>query len=83
MKTPPSMNTLNARLTPLVLADFIGQQQQFLQLLERARKVNIGKVKTGTSLSRMIRLKLGDTLRFVAYHNERHIRQAQNLISNA
>jgi len=83
MKTPPSMNTLNARLTPLVLADFIGQQQQFLQLLERARKVNIGKVKTGTSLSRMIRLKLGDTLRFVAYHNERHIRQAQNLTGNA
>ncbi|SDC09066.1 DinB family protein [Niabella drilacis] len=81
MKTSQPMNTQNARLTPAVLTDFISHQQQFLQLLEKARGINIGKEKTGTSLSRMIRLKLGDTLRFVAYHNERHVRQARNVIA--
>lgn len=80
MKTPQPMNTQHARLTRSVLADFIGHQQQFLQLLKKAGQVNIGKEKTGTSLSRMIRLKLGDTLRFVAYHNERHVRQVKRAI---
>lgn len=28
-----------------------------------------------------IKLRLGDTLRFVIYHNERHITQAQQVLS--
>lgn len=80
MKTPAAMNTLNASLTTQVPETFIHNQHQFLQLLQQAGTVNLGKEKTGTSLSVLIRLKLGDTLRFVAYHNERHIRQVKQLL---
>ncbi|MCF3108918.1 DinB family protein [Niabella sp. CC-SYL272] len=83
MKTPKPMNTLNAPLSRSVLTEFISNQQQLTKLLEKAQQVDLGKEKTGTSLSRLIRLKLGDTLRFVVYHNERHTRQAKKALAGA
>lgn len=76
MNTPAAMNTLNAPVDKNEFEEFIRNQEELLELLLKARKVHLGKVKTGTSISKFIRLKLGDTLRFVIYHNERHIRQA-------
>ncbi len=59
------------------LAEFIEQQEQMLQLLEAARSVNLNTVRVPTSLSRWIRLRLGDTFGFVIAHNERHMAQAE------
>lgn len=70
----------------LVRADGIEQlirsQQELLQLIESASEVNIRKVKVPISISKIIRLRLGDALLFVVYHNERHIQQAINLIQS-
>ena len=78
MKTLKSMNPSNSQLDRSVLDEFIRQQKQFLNLLQQARHINLTKTKTGISISRWVRLRLGDTLRFVIYHNERHMLQAQN-----
>ncbi|MBO9595044.1 MAG: DinB family protein [Niabella sp.] len=83
MKTPAPMNTQDAPLTRSVLTAFISNQQQLTGLLKAAQQVDLGKEKTGTSLSKLIRLKLGDTLRFVVYHNERHTRQARKALAGA
>ena len=77
MKTFKSMNPVNSQLDRSVLEEFIRQQKQFLDLLQKARHVDLTRTKTGISISRWIRLRLGDTLRFVIYHNERHLLQAQ------
>lgn len=61
---------------------FIEHQQTMLQVIEMARTVNIRKVKIPLSMSKMIRLRLGDCLQFVIYHNERHVQQALNLIEH-
>lgn len=70
----------------LVKADGVEQliraQQELLQLIETAAEVNIRKVKVPISISKIIRLRLGDALLFVVYHNERHIQQALNLIQS-
>jgi len=50
--------------------------------LDVCAKVDIGKTKTAISISKWIKLKLGDTLRVVIYHNQRHMAQAKR-ISNA
>jgi hypothetical protein len=34
------------------------------------------------SISKIIRLRLGDALLFVVYHNERHVQQAKNLLKH-
>lgn len=54
-------------------------QHELLHVLEKAIAVNIRKVKVPISISKIIRLRLGDALLFVAYHNERHMQQAINL----
>ncbi|MEY4902729.1 MAG: hypothetical protein RLZZ292_544, partial [Bacteroidota bacterium] len=41
-----------------------------------AQHASLGKVRVPVSITRFLKLKLGDTLRFVIYHNERHVQQA-------
>ncbi|MEP2772459.1 MAG: DinB family protein [Fulvivirga sp.] len=80
MKTFKSMNPLNSSLDKGVLDKFIAQQEQFLTLLEKSKNTNLTKVKTSISISKWIKLRLGDTFRVVIYHNLRHVEQAKKII---
>ncbi|KFF02018.1 DinB family protein [Chryseobacterium luteum] len=82
MKTFKSMDPINSRLDKEVVEEFIKQQYQLIELLEKAKDINLNTVKTGISISKLIKLKLGDTFRFIIHHNQRHIRQAQNVFMN-
>lgn len=81
MKTFKSMNPIHSALSRNVLDLFIKQQTEMLELLEDARNCNLSRIKTAISISKLIRIKLGDTFRFVVYHNQRHIVQAQNVLA--
>lgn len=63
-----------------VLNEFIKGQQQLCKLLEQAKEVNIGKLKTPISISPFIKLKLGDTFRFLIAHQQRHFVQIDNTL---
>ena len=80
MKTFKSMNPIHKSLSTDVLVTFKNQQQELLRLLDLAGQVDLSKVKTSISISRWIKLKLGDTLRVVIYHNQRHMKQASNVL---
>lgn len=76
MKSPKNMNPLNSKLDRSVLDTFHEQLHQTLILLEKSKTISLNKTKVSISLSRFIKLKLGDTFRFSIYHNERHLQQA-------
>jgi hypothetical protein len=57
-------------------------QEELLTILESAKSVNIQRAKVPTSISKFVRLRLGDAFLFVIYHNQRHIQQAMNLMSH-
>lgn len=80
MKTPKDKNPLGEQLSRENISYFLQQQDFLLDILEKAENVNLEKVKIPISIAKLIKLKLGDTLRFVIYHNERHIIQAQNVL---
>lgn len=61
---------------------FCSLQQDFIAIIEAAAEVNIRKAKVHTSMSKIIKLRLGDALLFATYHNERHLQQALNLLNN-
>ncbi len=82
MKTLKAMNPIHSKLNKEVVNEFIKQQHQLLDLLERAGSVDLEKTKTAISISKLITLKLGDTFRFVIYHNARHIAQAEKVLKN-
>ncbi len=79
MKTFKSMNPLGSQLDKSTLETFIDQQKQMLQLLNLAQNVDLTRIKAAISISKWIKLRLGDTLRVVIYHNQRHIVQAKNM----
>jgi hypothetical protein len=81
MKTFQNMNPINSKLDKTVIHEFVNQQTEMLQLLELARKISLNKTKTSISISKLLKLKLGDTFRFVIYHNQRHMVQALRLRS--
>lgn len=81
MKAFDAMNPCGSLLDKEVLYTFIRQQDQLLELLNRTAQISLIRTRTAISISRLLTLRLGDTLRFVIYHNHRHILQAQRLCS--
>jgi hypothetical protein len=61
---------------------FLAQQNELLSIIEKAGTVNIRRVKIPISMSKIVRLRLGDALLFVVYHNQRHVQQILNLRKN-
>ena len=62
--------------------DFLSSQQELLEIVEKSMTVNIRKVKVPISISKIVRLRLGDAMLFITYHNERHMQQILNLKTN-
>ena len=80
MKTFKSMNPVGSDLDIQVLEKFIQQQKDILELLNNALTIDLKKTKTAISISKRIKLRLGDTFRVVIYHNERHVIQAKKVL---
>ena len=81
MKTPKEMDPIHSDLTITTIDRFLKQQDRLSALLQQAKRMDLTKTKTAISLTKMIKLRLGDTLRFVVYHIERHIAQAEGYAS--
>lgn|SRR5690606_10260008 len=80
MNTFKEMNPFEKNLDQSVIDKFIKQQKELLDLLKLAESKNLTKIKTRISISKWIKLRLGDTFRVVIYHNFRHIKQAEKAI---
>lgn len=81
MKTFRDKNPIGSRLTKDTIERFIAQQQTLLDLLQLAEHKSLTQIRIKTSISPLIRLKLGDTFRFLINHTLRHLNQAQNVLS--
>lgn len=63
--------------TAKVISEFIEHQETLLQQIRKSKDYNLSKIKIAISLTKLIKLRLGDVFQFVVMHNERHIVQAQ------
>lgn len=80
MKTFKDKNPLNSRLDRKVIDEFINQQITMIDLLNKSTAVSLNKNKVHITLTKWIKLKLGDIFRFIINHNIRHLNQIQNII---
>ncbi len=77
MKTFKSKNPIYTNLLKgEVLNNFINHQKELLLLVKMCEHKDLESIKTSLTIP-VIKFRLGDTLRFVIYHNERHIAQAK------
>lgn len=63
-----------------LLNHFYASKTKFHELIECSKNVNLQRVKIPVSFSNFIRLRLGDILLFISYHEERHMNQINNLL---
>ena len=65
-----------------VLALFLQQQKEYLVLLQATQNYDWQTIKIPTTLSNWIKVRLGDILQVLFYHNERHVLQAKNVLKS-
>lgn len=81
MKTFASKNPIGSSLSKEVIYQFIQDQQKILEFLKESTNKNLDSATCKTTLP-LLCFKLGDTLRFTIYHNQRHIFQALRAIKS-
>ncbi len=79
MASPKDKNPIHSSLSETTILRFEKQAERLRHILQLSENVNLNQVKCSISLSRFIRLKLGDTLKFYIYHIDRHIQQANRI----
>jgi hypothetical protein len=67
--------------TSKVLDEFMNAQQLLTAYLNEAAETDIAKLKVPISINRFIKLKLGDTFRFLIAHQQRHFVQLNNTLN--
>lgn len=79
MQAPKDHRPVDFLDSEKVINEFIKGQEELLRLLEDAERKDIGKLKTPISITKFIKLKTGDTFRFLIAHQQRHMIQANSV----
>jgi hypothetical protein len=61
-----------------VMDEFERQELQLLELLNKAKKTDIGRIRIPISIAPFIKLKMGDVFGFLIAHHQRHFVQIYN-----
>lgn len=83
VRTFMKMNPGGQEVGREVLDRFVAERDRLEQLLDAAEKVDLNAVGVPISVSRWVKIRLGDALRLVIYHDQRHIEQAQRAVERA
>jgi Na+/phosphate symporter len=79
-KTLRRMNPENSTLDKSVLEKFLHYQNELRQILHDAHAVNLNRSYVRVEFMQLLKMNLGDSLTFVVVHQQRHIRQAKNIL---
>jgi hypothetical protein len=80
MKAPKDHVADNGYTDLAAIQTFINGQNRLLGLLSEARKADMTKISVPISISRFIKIRLGDTFRFLIAHQQRHFVQINNTL---
>ena len=64
----------------MVIKEYIDQKVKLQQLLDIANDRDLNSIRIPITLTKMIKLKLGDLFRFLIAHEQRHMVQARNTL---
>lgn len=79
MKSPKDKDPSGEILNKSTIIKLLSNFKKFQNLLEQSSDVDLSRTRVKISVTRLIRLKLGDTLQFIVNHNERHLQQMETL----
>jgi DinB superfamily len=79
LKAPKSKQPFWSSIPETVLQDFYAQQDDYKKILASADAYNLNKAKTSISIMPIVKINLGDVLRFCVNHHVRHVQQAKQV----
>jgi uncharacterized damage-inducible protein DinB len=80
MKSPANAVPSEQPDAAATLNEFINHQHHLLNLLQIARNADLEYNRIPISVTKLIKLKLGDTFRFFIAHEQRHFLQIENTL---
>lgn len=80
MKTMKAYSFPNSLNVEQVVQEFLSQQDRLIQLMELAKSRDLNAIRIPITVSKLIKLKLGDVFRFLVAHEQRHMIQARNTL---
>lgn len=82
-KTLKHMNPVNSDLDRMVITEFLQHQKDLLDLISKAGKVDVNKIKIPIEFFRLAKFTLAEALEFVVVHQQRHFIQLQHAAQDA
>ncbi len=79
-KTLKRLDPAQSTVSGNVVEEFLNHQKKLREILAESHAVNLNKIKIPAEVAKFMKLRLGDCLRFVIAHEQRHIRQAKNVL---
>jgi hypothetical protein len=80
-KTPVSFNPIGSNIKETIVSDFVNQTNEIAELAEKINPIGM-KEKITSPFSKLVKYNIGDSLLIIAYHNLRHLQQAERVMSN-
>ncbi len=81
-KSPKAFRLSVSNVRNDVIQKFLDQEKQLFTLIQKFEGKDLNKIKVTSPASVMIRYNLGDCLTILAYHNKRHINQAEKALNS-
>ncbi|GAB2689516.1 DinB family protein [Mucilaginibacter koreensis] len=82
MKAAPQHQPGQEPDTKTIINNFISGQQQLLIILETSHQYPLERIKIPISIFKLIKLNLGDVMRFLVTHQQRHFVQINDIINS-
>jgi hypothetical protein len=83
VKTMNPMIGLQSKLGRSTIHEFLKHQHALLRILDSAKRADLNQSTIPVEFFKLIKMRLGDALQFVIVHEQRHLIQARNVLSNA
>lgn len=75
------LNPLGSQLSREVLTEFDQHQAHLLELITLARTADLNRKVVPVEFFRFLKLRIGEALEFMVVHQQRHVQQAQRVLS--
>ncbi len=60
---------------------FVEQQQELIELIERARDCDLNAGRFGSPVTSLLRFSIGEALQMMVFHQQRHLAQMQRVLA--
>jgi hypothetical protein len=71
-----------SEISKSIINDYAASSQKFIELAYKLRHLDLTKLKLSSPVNKVLRMNLGDPLILIPKHDERHLNQAERVMSH-